>query len=624
MKNKFVFLIASVFLFAFSQAYAQTQVVNLTTGSSGSVGDPDPIWTQVVTPGLTTETPRIPGDQDGTYGTNSCGQWISPAVNTTPGPNFGTLLLGVAGDYIYEMSFTRAGSLCAVQATLNILFAGGDNDLVSISINGTPFELPGTVAFNPLTSLTSINVPSGLILPGTNTVRATVHNASTYTAFFLCGNLTIVSGGQWNVTTENATNGGDQGNNIVVDENGDMYIAGTFKQHAEFPHLTCAGSVITGDANPSAYIAKYSRCGTLIWVNYDAGTGFSEGTGLAYDSQRNLVYMAGLEGGSGIAFHSTAATPCGTAASSPVSSATQHYYIAKFDAFTGGFINIYHHTVPSATSVKSPVSIDLENVNATTTNLFAVIAFTRSIDDLIHVTHVLDAGGTYSTPWITNTGLTSTSSAKTVNDIALDPASSRVYITGKFSHDLQFLPATLATSCVSDAYVWEFNSTTGLSLAGKKLNVSGASGEAAGTGLTLGQGGIYATGYFNSDITGVFGSSTSNFTGGLPGFRSYVVKFASGLGVTWASQIRGASGSSVKATGIGSSISQTSVAITGTITGNITFPGIMTANGGYTSATAGAPKMFNACYISSGGSMWANATVDNVANSVHTSTKNSA
>jgi hypothetical protein len=630
MKNKFVFLIASIFLFAFAEVNAQTQVVNLTTGSAGSVADPDPIWTQVTIPGGTVLTPFISNGiledpLQGPYGANPCGRWISPHMNTDPSsPLFGRILLGsISGSYVYQMTFDNPNKTCpASEVTLNLDLAGADNDLRYININGTVFNVdPGAFGYNPLQPF-SIPIPPNLILPGLNTIKATVINAGAYTGIFICGNLTIEYDEFWNKTTANALSGGDIGNDIITDASGDIYVAGTFLQHTEFLHPSCGALVLTGDANPSAYIAKYSKCGTLLWVNYDVGTGFSRGTGLAYDSQRNLVYMAGTEGGSGaspnIAFYTGAASPC-VAPTNTVSSSVGTFYIAKFNAGTGSFIDIHHQTISAAVSVKPNVSIDLKNVTTNTTDLFATLAYTGSTDDYITVRNIHEVAGTYTTPWTTNSTNVLAAGNKTVNDIVIDPVSSRVYITGAFSNTITFGPALLTTS-IADAYVYEFNSTTGAALLCKKLNVAGAAGNAEGTGIAVGSSGIYITGFFNSDVTGVFGSAL-NFSGGLPGFRSYVVSIATGLSVNWVREIRGTSGSAIRATGIAYSGLQNKLVITGTLTGNITSPATMVPNGTYSSFTAGAPKMFNACFSTSGPGLWANATADNVANSNHTSTK---
>ncbi len=181
----------------------QTQVVNLTTGT-GAVGNNDPIWTTVTMPNLVTVAPivsngtmcaNVGGAVTGTYPNNICGDWISPHTIAAAGATFGMIPsnTGQVGNYVYTMTYNSSYNCPVASATINLSNAGADNNLVSISVNGNAYAIG--VPFNPLSPVGPINVNPANLINGMNTITVVVNNTSTYSALFMCGNLTINYGG---------------------------------------------------------------------------------------------------------------------------------------------------------------------------------------------------------------------------------------------------------------------------------------------------------------------------------------------------------------------------------------------------------------------------------------------
>jgi len=626
MKNKFLTLIAIFFLL--TRANAQL-VIDISTGSTNGsqlpVTSVDDTWSQVTMPDGTVQPVYVSNGNtsngltiNSPYAINNCGRWVSPNVVIPPVSTFGTIIHdGASGTHVYQMSFSYHMPGCATSAFFDLSFVGADNDLVSLIVNGTTIDIPGTVDFNPLTSGLLIPVPPALIQPGTNTIQAVVQNDQAYTGLFLCGSLRI-NVGIWNNTTAN-TAFEDIGNDVLVTPAGDVFVGGTFKQKTEFKHTTCANVVATAsDANYHAYIAKYSSCGELLWVNYDKGLGNSRGTGLAYDRERDQVYLAGAATASSMSFLSNPATPCGITPVPVSSMPPRSYFIATFNGSSGNSIDLNHRVIAQAVTMKN-VYIDVRNVNDASTDIYISTSYTTMTDQEAMVTKINEAGLVYTPVWTMNS-LASALGAKTVNDLALDPVLDRLYITGTFTSNIGFGSTTLTSVATSDAFVWEFNTTgSGSSVAGKKFGVSVAGRSAEGTSIIKGTSAIYATGFFNTDVNNAYGSGF-NLVGGT-GYRSYVASLANGLSGNWVKEIRTASTGYIKTTGIAFSDLLNQVIVTGTITAGITSPTAMVSNSFYSSATSGAPKTWVGSFTTTGGAAWGTATKDNTASSIHTSTK---
>jgi hypothetical protein len=183
----------------------QTQKIDLSTGVvNGSTslfnpGDTDDSW-EVTRPNGTTAMAKCCTPISGWATNSNCGTWItSDLVNwqtqaaLDPGK----------GIYTYKLTFNSYNqAVCNAQMVLN--FAGGDNTLTKISVNGTDFP-QNNIHFSPFAQNIAINLaPSAILVNTLNTVIVTVDNTDGPTGLFLCGNLIIDYVGLTPVITGNS------------------------------------------------------------------------------------------------------------------------------------------------------------------------------------------------------------------------------------------------------------------------------------------------------------------------------------------------------------------------------------------------------------------------------------
>ncbi len=172
--------------------------------------------------------------------------------------------------------------------------------------------------------------------PGTYTVVvASTDNPS-------CGTTVSVevTGDRWHKTTENTT-GSEVANDVVTDENGNVYMVGTFTNTTEMegganPNITITG----GGSNPGdMYVAKYDNCGTLLWVaNTDGGVGLCTGNSLVLDEFNQMVYVTGNVQSSGVIFNSSQSVgPLCVSGhiESLIPTLSTSGYVAQYDMVTG-------------------------------------------------------------------------------------------------------------------------------------------------------------------------------------------------------------------------------------------------------------------------------------------------
>ncbi|MEL6556976.1 MAG: PKD domain-containing protein [Bacteroidota bacterium] len=195
MKTRF-FIIIAVLLSYTSSAQL---VIDLTTGVSGPAGSPDATW-EVKVPGAAVFVPAFISSNQVVFGsgsaspysTNNCGNWISPYIADGTNHVVRTKASGDAvepGDYTYRMSFEL--DTCEVtSAIFNLNRIGADNSVSEVIVNGNSYTFP-VVNFSPLATRVLSISPGDLIPGGANVIEFTVNNVSSYTAFMICGNLTI-------------------------------------------------------------------------------------------------------------------------------------------------------------------------------------------------------------------------------------------------------------------------------------------------------------------------------------------------------------------------------------------------------------------------------------------------
>ncbi|NWF90023.1 MAG: SBBP repeat-containing protein [Ignavibacteriaceae bacterium] len=88
-------------------------------------------------------------------------------------------------------------------------------------------------------------------------------------------------------TSAGGPKSGEEANDVEVDEEGNVYVTGTFVDTASF-----SGVTMNGKGSNEIFIAKYNPLGQLIWVRSAGGAKADEGNGIALDGLGN-VYICG-------------------------------------------------------------------------------------------------------------------------------------------------------------------------------------------------------------------------------------------------------------------------------------------------------------------------------------------
>jgi hypothetical protein len=145
MKQKFKILYISGLALLLNQSTdAQTGIIihNLTTGLDNSTnaaipyGSTDDTWQVKHKSNLFTwNTPFVCSNLNGTWDTNTCGRWITPALD-----GIEPLENQLAGAYQYRTTFTNSIS-CFPWAKISFSFIGADNNVTGIKINGHDYVL---------------------------------------------------------------------------------------------------------------------------------------------------------------------------------------------------------------------------------------------------------------------------------------------------------------------------------------------------------------------------------------------------------------------------------------------------------------------------------------------------
>lgn len=474
------------------------------------------------------------------------------------------------------------------------------------------------VASNNTTG-TFLNPHHTYTTPGQYIVTFTSTDGQTCTQIVSVGN-------NWEETTSN-TLGGDQGNDVIVDGNENVYIAGTFKTGTTFS-FPCGNIPVMSTGNTTAaYIAKYDKCGNLLWVNYDVSDVNSTGTGIAIDEARGEVYMTGIGGDNSFTmkFFNTALS-CLGAASAPTSFTAKQYYVAKFNASTGSYMNSYTHSF-SNSSAKPGVYVAVKNNNAGSTSVFMAGSYiSNTLNEVCFVHNLTNTSG-FAVGWASPiTTPVNASGKRVINDIAYHPISNEVLITGSFITGIQFGGISLTSAATGgDAFVFAMTAggiVNGAAKLGVIQSIAGTMG--TGTSIITNGGDIYCTGYFNYGVPNVFGSSFTYSGGSGMKYRAYVVKFNSfSFNVTAAQQIMAVTNpGDIMASGIGVDAVTSQVVVTGQFNANITSPAFSNNGGQYFNNSGGNKSYLAAFSLSALAPAWANATSDNnTPNSVHTPAK---
>ncbi len=131
--------------------------------------------------------------------------------------------------------------------------------------------------------------------------------------------------GQWTWARRAGGASVDVGRSIAVDAVGNVYVTGSFTENIKFPPSTLqpSGVSLTGGAT-QIFVAKYLPNGTLVWAKSAGGNGAEVGYGVALDAQGD-PYVTGSIGSKSSFAGVPDITPLGTS----------DIFVAKFDRLTG-------------------------------------------------------------------------------------------------------------------------------------------------------------------------------------------------------------------------------------------------------------------------------------------------
>ena len=429
---------------------------------------------------------------------------------------------------------------------------------------------PGNQMFNPQIA--------GL---GTHTITYTLsQGACTSTA---TATITVIQD-NWQQTSS-ATTGADIGRDITTDANGNVYVTGDISSTTTF------GSGVNTITVPGSgmFVAKYDDCGILHWVAYTTG-GSANGRGITFDPVSNTVYVTGSLLNSSVAETFVSAlvnpnilVPC---ANPPIIfPMTSSSYIARFDATDGCLINAVGYgnlssakldansideeggnvfVTGSVTNVPSGIAqAFVSKVDGTTliptwtalstgslgqnvgrdvvvqgSNVYVIGSFQGKIDfggillttvsnQDAFIYRLNDAGTAWTPTWGQKGGATSGQKA-TGESVAINNAGFP-FITGSYTGSLTpcFGNVTLAGApAIGSAFVCRLNPNTGVPMWQRSIR----SGSVEGTGITVDQSGLFATGSYKSTATIFFTSGPAVVAPTGPWEKIYVTRINPGNG----------------------------------------------------------------------------------------------
>jgi hypothetical protein len=348
--------------------------------------------------------------------------------------------------------------------------------------------------------------------------------------------------------------GDDVGNDIAIDREENIYLAGSFTDSATFPSINGPSKTVTGAAE-TIFLAKYAPSGKLVWVQTGTGSfgGQNEAFGVAVDPATGAVFITGRGQGD-----DTFSSSNGTQHTVP-GVGDWHMFLTKYDSrgnFQWGQVN-----EASVNTVPHEVAVDARG-NAYVTGWFEGTAIFHSNngqdvtinglsepiqsfpdfpDDAFIVKY--DAAG--NAKWanliggykgigtdiaVSDRGEISITGF--IGNIAGTPSQAETIATSQNGKNINLGGGQLTTPFNKDAFVATYNSA-GVLLKTRRI---GGGLDDGGSGIAYDhQGNLYVTGVFQATID-VDGQS---LTGEKP-FNLFVLKFKSENGkLDWAKKADG-------------------------------------------------------------------------------------
>jgi len=246
--------------------------------------------------------------------------------------------------------------------------------------------------------------------------------------------------GNWQWVAKAGGNDWDQGNSIAIDNNGNSYVTGRFRETATFSSYT-----LTSSGFNDIFVAKMDATGNWLWAAQVGGSDWDEGRGIAIDDNGNS-YVTG-------SFMDTATF----GSSSLISSGGRDVFVAKMDA-SGNWL-WSTNAGGSDSEFCLGIAID-DNGNSYVTGYFWGIA-TFGSSSLIssggHDVFVAKMDTTGNWLWAAQAG--GSDSDDFIFDIATDD-NGNSFVTGLFSETATFGSYSLTSNGDDDIFVAKMGNNT--------------------------------------------------------------------------------------------------------------------------------------------------------------------
>jgi hypothetical protein len=330
----------------------------------------------------------------------------------------------------------------------------------------------------------------------------------------------------------------DKANSITVDDNGNIYTTGFFRDTVDFDTGSGLFELFSAGSR-DIFITKHDALGNFVWVKQIAGVSGESGESITYSNQGNIYLTGSFSGADSVDFDPGA----GVYNLIPYTG-SQDAFVLKLDTL-GDFIwaNQFGNT---GSEEGYGITVDATGNVYTSGNFEGTVYFNPgvSLDSLTSFggrdVFVSKLGASGNFIWAKHFGgsLDDQSFA-----IKLDNTGN-VFTTGYFQETVDFDPGTSVDSLTSfgvqDIFI------TKLDGFGNYLWTKQIGGADFDIGLSLdidASGNVYTAGAFQSTVDFDPGNNSFNFTA-LNGFNAFISKLDGAGNFVWAKQFGGVAGGS--------------------------------------------------------------------------------
>lgn len=435
----------------------------------------------------------------------------------------------------YNLGYSYNNGNCTNSATMQINIGTPP----AVGFNPMTIDLcnyNGPVAIYPFTNGVSCSV-SGAYTLGTNLFDAMAAGVGTHTVDITCvsadgcsttiqGTINVVENDAWHQTTQNATMGLDAANDVITDGDGNVYVVGEFADRTVLRGGPNASDIVI-DANISnassfftnTYVAKYNRCGDLVWAANSVDIGYNKGYGIAVDENNGVLYITGYYRGS-IKFGNAQHNNGNSCTGGPVTLSTGTYsgYVAQFN-MNDGCVNFVESVTHNSSVYNECHAITIDendgdifvggragvglNNSFMFVHKYAPVAnqgTNNILGNLVwHIEHINTSVGNYSR----------------TNDLDYNETTNAVWMIGTFKKDLTFsnstsgtVDATIGTSAAQgDAFYAVYSDNgNGTNIMGARPAGAALGGMVTGEGVAVDEatGSIFFTGSYRGTVNDFF------------------------------------------------------------------------------------------------------------------------